>query len=99
MMRACGSGRRPAAGSVLVGGGIGRAVTAACVATGLRVAVLNLPRSLERHPPPEGVVALPLDATDERMVDDAFRWVYRPRFRDAGLKPTRPAPRVEADRF
>jgi 3-oxoacyl-[acyl-carrier protein] reductase len=66
----------PPSGSriALVGGcgGIGREVTAACVAAGLKVAVLDLPRSLERRPPPEGVLVLPLDATDERMVDGAF---------------------------
>ena len=73
-------GPPPGSRIVLVGGGggIGRAVTAACVATGLRVAVLDLPRSLERHPPPEGVLGLPLDATDERMVDDAFGQVGVP---------------------
>ena len=67
-------GPPPGSRIALVGGcgGIGRAVTAACVAAGLRVAVLDLPRSLAQHGTPEGVLALPLDATDEHAVGAAF---------------------------
>ena len=67
-------GPPPGSRIALVGGcgGIGRAVTAACVAAGLRVTVLDLPRSLAQHGTPEGVLALPLDATDEHAVGAAF---------------------------
>ena len=67
-------GPPPGSRIALVGGcgGIGRSVTAACVATGLRVAVLDLPRSMAQHATPEGVLNLPLDATDEQAVGDAF---------------------------
>src|SRR5215218_8667074 len=67
-------GPLPGSRIALVGGcgGIGRAVTAACVAAGLRVTVLDLPRSLAQHGTPEGVLALPLDATDEHAVGAAF---------------------------
>lgn len=54
-------------------GGIGRALVTALVAAGCRVAALDLPASLETHPPPEGVARLPLDATDEGAVAVAFR--------------------------
>lgn len=66
----------PAARSriALVGGcgGIGRAVTASCLAADLRVAVLDLPRSLEQHPPADGVLPIALDATDDTAVAAAF---------------------------
>lgn len=66
----------PAAQSriALVGGcgGIGRAIAASCLAADLRVAVLDLPHSLERHPPTDGVLPIPLDATDDGTVADAF---------------------------
>jgi 3-oxoacyl-[acyl-carrier protein] reductase len=60
---------------VVVAGGageIGRAVVAACVANGHRVAVLDLASSIERHPPPDGVERLPFDAKDASSVDAAF---------------------------
>lgn len=53
-------------------GGIGRAFVAAAVKLRLEVAVLDLPRSFEQHPPPAGVLGVPCDATDERSVRDAF---------------------------
>lgn len=61
---------------VVVAGGagdIGRAVVAACRANGHDVAVLDLRRSLEKHPPPAGTKAIALDATDAAAVDAAFR--------------------------
>ena len=69
------AGRRVA----IVGGcgGIGRAVTRAALATGLRVAVLDLDRSLGDHPPPAGALAVALDATDERRVEAAFAEVAK----------------------
>lgn len=65
----------PAGTRVAVAGGagdIGRAVVAACRDNGHRVAVLDLPRSLTRHPAPEGALAVPLDATDPAAVAAAF---------------------------
>lgn len=53
-------------------GGIGRPLVQACVDNGLHVAVLDLPASLDRHPPPDGVLRVPLDATDPTRVDAAF---------------------------
>ncbi|SFL01591.1 SDR family NAD(P)-dependent oxidoreductase [Falsiroseomonas stagni] len=53
-------------------GGIGRALVARAVAEGWRVSVLDLPASLERHPVPEGVRAIALDATDAASVGAAF---------------------------
>jgi 3-oxoacyl-[acyl-carrier protein] reductase len=65
----------PAGSRVVVAGGsgeIGRAIVAACVANDHRVAVLDLPSSLERHPPPQGVVRIGFDATQPNSVDAAF---------------------------
>lgn len=53
-------------------GGIGRAVVAALQADGARVAVLDLPASLNRHPPEQAAAGIPLDATDAGQVDGAF---------------------------
>jgi len=53
-------------------GGIGRALVTRAVAEGWRVSVLDLPASLARHPVPEGVRAIPLDATDAASVATAF---------------------------
>jgi len=53
-------------------GGIGRAVVAACVATGLETTVLDLAVSNERHPVPEGVDFLAVDVRDEATVAAAF---------------------------
>lgn len=53
-------------------GGIGRALVAALIEEGARVAVLDLPASLARHKPPAGILAHALDATDEAQVRAAF---------------------------
>lgn len=53
-------------------GGIGRAVVRAAMDSGLRVAVLDLPRSMEEHPPPSSVLCIPLDATNAEQVERAF---------------------------
>ena len=58
-------------------GGIGRALVAAALADGLEVAVFDLPASIERHPPPRGALAVPLDATDEQAVTAAFTGIAR----------------------
>ena len=53
-------------------GGIGRSLVAGLLAKGDEVAVLDLPVSLERHPPPAGVLALPVDGSETASVDAAF---------------------------
>ncbi|WP_439550643.1 SDR family NAD(P)-dependent oxidoreductase [Falsiroseomonas sp.] len=53
-------------------GGIGRALVARAAAEGWRVSVLDLPASLARHPVPDGVRAIPVDATDAASVSTAF---------------------------
>lgn len=53
-------------------GGIGRAVVARAASEGWTVCVLDLPASLDRHPPQAGVTAIPLDATDATSVEQAF---------------------------
>jgi 3-oxoacyl-[acyl-carrier protein] reductase len=58
-------------------GGIGRALVAAALADGLEVAVLDLPASIERHPPPRKALVVALDATDEQSVAGAFGKVAR----------------------
>ncbi|MBL8649943.1 SDR family NAD(P)-dependent oxidoreductase [Sphingopyxis granuli] len=67
----------PAGGSRLVVaggcGGIGRALVAAGVSLGLDITVLDLPGSIAAHPVPEGVGAIPLDASSEASVGEAFR--------------------------
>ncbi|MGA2089153.1 MAG: SDR family NAD(P)-dependent oxidoreductase, partial [Stellaceae bacterium] len=72
----------PAQGSLLavVGGcgGIGQALVTAAIEIGLKVAVLDLPRSIAESPPPEDVaLSLPLDATDETQVKNAFAGIGR----------------------
>lgn len=57
----------PAGARIAVAGGagaIGRAVVEASLANGHHVAVLDLARALANHPPPDGVLSLPMDATD-----------------------------------
>ena len=39
--------------------------------------MFDLPASIERHPPPRGALAVPLDATDEQAVAAAFAEVAR----------------------
>lgn len=53
-------------------GGIGRALVARAVAQGWRVSVLDLPASFARHPVPDGVRAIAVDATDAASVQAAF---------------------------
>jgi 3-oxoacyl-[acyl-carrier protein] reductase len=75
-------GPPPGARVVVVGGcgGIGRAVVAALHATGVAVAVLDLPASIARHAPPAGVPAIGLDAADEHSVAAAFAALGWPAF-------------------
>jgi 3-oxoacyl-[acyl-carrier protein] reductase len=54
------------------GGGIGRALVAALLAEGARVAALDLPASLAGAGLPDAVLAQPLDATDAQAVASAF---------------------------
>ena len=44
-------------------GGIGRVLVNVALAAGIRVAVADLPSSMEKHPPPSGVLRFPADAT------------------------------------
>lgn len=53
-------------------GGIGRELVNVARKRGLRVAVLDLPQSIEKHPVPDSVTAYPLDATDSASVSAAF---------------------------
>jgi 3-oxoacyl-[acyl-carrier protein] reductase len=53
-------------------GGIGRSLVTALLAHGDSVAVLDLQVSLDRHPPPAGVLALALDGAAAASVDAAF---------------------------
>jgi 3-oxoacyl-[acyl-carrier protein] reductase len=53
-------------------GGIGRELVTAASRRGLRVVVLDLAASLERHPPAENVLGIAVDATDAKSLADAF---------------------------
>jgi len=53
-------------------GGMGRALVRALCDTGVQVAVLDQPSALRAHPPPSGVLALPMDGSDAASVRDAF---------------------------
>lgn len=53
-------------------GGIGRVVAARAQREGWEVTVLDLPQSLERHPPQDGLRALPIDLRHEDQVAQAF---------------------------
>lgn len=53
-------------------GGIGRWLVDRLLVGGAEVAALDLAVSLRRHPPAAGVLAVPLDATDEPSVVAAF---------------------------
>lgn len=59
---------------VVVGGcgGMGRSLVGLAQALGLKVAVLDIARSIEAFPPPEGVLALPCDVRNEAEVQAAF---------------------------
>ncbi|MDT2024255.1 SDR family oxidoreductase [Methylocella sp. CPCC 101449] len=66
----------PAAGAriAVVGGcgGMGRALVRALLDTGVEVAVLDLPTSIEQHAPPAGVVVSAIDGSKEDSVVSAF---------------------------
>ncbi len=53
-------------------GGIGRALVGASLEIGMKVAVLDLPSSLQRHTPPNTCLQHAIDATDEVSVNAAF---------------------------
>lgn len=53
-------------------GGIGRALVARLAEEGAALAVLDLPASLERHPAPSGIPAIPLDLADVRSTQAGF---------------------------
>lgn len=62
-------------------GGMGRMLVQALLATGVEVAVLDLPTSLAQHAPPAGVLAIPMDGSDAGSVAEAFgtlagRWPH-----------------------
>ncbi len=88
-------------------GGIGRSLVAGLLAKGDEVAVLDLPVSLERHPPPAGVLALPVDGSDAASVEAAFgslrsAWGTLDGFVNLagfmiGLKPLRDVPADDFD--
>ena len=65
---------RPGTRLAVVGGSgaIGRALVAAACEHDLQVAVLDLPNSLEAHPPPTGCLRLALDASVQEQVAAAF---------------------------
>ena len=62
---------------VVIGGcgGMGQALVKDALAVGLRVAVLDLPRSIAQAAPPEGVLTLACDISDEASVVAAFESV------------------------
>lgn len=53
-------------------GGIGRGVVARAHAEGWQVTVLDLAASIAAHPVPAGVMAIPIDGSDEASVSAAF---------------------------
>lgn len=53
-------------------GGIGSALVRACVDLGHRVAALDLPRSIDTNPPPDGVCAIGMDVMSFTEVDAAL---------------------------
>ena len=61
-------------GLVVTGGcgGIGSRLVEAALDAGLKVAILDLPRSIAENPPPPGAAVLACDATDAAQVDDAM---------------------------
>ena len=67
-------GPRPEKRIAIVGGcgGIGRTLVSQCLSSGLKVAVLDLPQSLAKHPPPKECLVFHLDATDELQVTKKF---------------------------
>lgn len=59
---------------VLTGGcgGIGRRFVEVAHGLGLRLAVIDLPDAIKRHPAPEGVIAIPYDARKDKAATQAF---------------------------
>ena len=53
-------------------GGMGRALVQAAVGLGLRVAVLDIERSIAQFPPPEGVLTIACNISQEDAVQAAF---------------------------
>ena len=53
-------------------GGMGRALVQSAVALGLRVAVLDIERSIAQFPPPEGVLTIACNISQEDAVQAAF---------------------------
>jgi 3-oxoacyl-[acyl-carrier protein] reductase len=53
-------------------GGIGSALVQACVHLGHRLVVLDLPQSIERSPPPDGVRSIGIDVMRTSDIDLAF---------------------------
>lgn len=53
-------------------GGIGRSLTTRALSDGWQVTVLDLPTSLQRHAPPDGVDSRSIDLTDPVSVEAAF---------------------------
>jgi 3-oxoacyl-[acyl-carrier protein] reductase len=58
-------------------GGIGRALVAASLRANLCTAIMDLPASIEEHPPPPSTLAIPIDAKDEAAVKGAFAALAR----------------------
>ena len=56
-------------------GGIGRALVSAAQARGAQVCVLDLKISIERHPPPTGVEAIEVDATQIESLRVGFQHI------------------------
>ena len=67
-------GPPPGAYVAVVGGcgGMGRALVDALIQTQVHVAVLDLPSSIEQHPPPPEALVLPMDGGNEAQVTEAF---------------------------
>jgi 3-oxoacyl-[acyl-carrier protein] reductase len=72
-------GPKPGNRVVVVGGcgGIGRVLVNACLDLDLKVAVLDLPVSLDAHPPPNSCLHVAVDATNEDDVNAAFAAVEK----------------------
>jgi NAD(P)-dependent dehydrogenase (short-subunit alcohol dehydrogenase family) len=67
-------GPPPGTRAVVVGGcgGIGREYTRGLLESGCRVAVLDRPSAIAVFPPPENALTIPVNATDDSSVGEAF---------------------------
>jgi len=67
-------GPPPGTRMAIVGGcgGVGSVLVRAALGIGLRVAVIDIPASVARHPPPPGAVVLVADATREEEVQQSL---------------------------